>query len=638
MPTCSQAKIITNLESDIHKRFFRLAAKECDSNNNFLNGEAYLAAQATDSTECFYSIGNKVNHIEYIDLKNANQFCSDYCKSNSTLLLNNNNNINTTKSSSNQLPKQVNYYSQSYYNQFVNQSRKQKSFIEYVNNSRSAKTALAANRINSRRISVDEMPVSNNFEQQVSNKTPIIFGDFVAKRDTVPINFLYNSPFRNHRNNVTLNQAKINSLRSSLNIKTSSGGSDGEDGEEASSGISETNSSEKTSEKSSSSSPVNVIKLNPFNKINAPRKNVDHTHSKAKRNILEELRQIRQQVNEVNKTNQANTINIAQNSLDIKDASTRKLSGLLAQFPKLALENDSTENESNNSDNLNYINFDQLNSDANHYLKKLSLNQAKRLLALASIRPSKTFHKTMTEEEIEVLKKYYELIKPKVNSHNSNQLENDKYTEPYSPIVYDTSKVKFTSLQVLKQFLEKHKKDIDSNVYKVEYENNGFVLKNQLDENQSIKFPTEVNDTMFALTVTNSDKETAKLGEANLYRIINWNDTVVPATTNTKLSSNTLSSNATNSTQYIIKSAKTNNSKSIKLVEEITANKNFTNNLNERVSFDLNDNSSQQFSLPSLNKQEEFSFDYIKNLSGLVGSIVQPKLQKQLVYNGIDLR
>ena len=41
-----------------------------------------------------------------------------------------------------------------------------------------------------------------------------------------------------------------------------------------------------------------------------------------------------------------------------------------------------------------------------------SLN-AKRLLALASIRPSATFHKQMTPDEILILKKYYEILKPK---------------------------------------------------------------------------------------------------------------------------------------------------------------------------------------------------------------------------------
>ena len=107
MPTCSQAKIITNLESDIHKRFIKLSSKDCDSNNIFHNYETTY----NDSNECFYSIGNKVNNIETNDPKfneQKNQFCSDYCKSNSTL----------TKSVNNQ-PK-VNYYTQNYYNQFFN--------------------------------------------------------------------------------------------------------------------------------------------------------------------------------------------------------------------------------------------------------------------------------------------------------------------------------------------------------------------------------------------------------------------------------------------------------------------------------------------------------------------------------------
>lgn len=630
MPTCSQAKIITNLESDIHKRFIKLSSKDCDSNNIFHNYETTY----NDSNECFYSIGNKVNNIETNDPKfneQKNQFCSDYCKSNSTL----------TKSVNNQ-PK-VNYYTQNYYNQFINQ-RKQKSFIDYIvpNNKATPQqqtSAKQSSRLKSRRISVDELPVGYNFESQVANKIPILFNDFVAKKDSVPINFLYNSPFRSHKNSITVNQAKINSLRSSLNIKASSG-SDGEDGEEISSGISESNNSEKTSEKSSSSSPVNVVKLSPFNKV-APKRSVDNGVMKQyqKRNIIEELKQLKNQQNETN----SNLMNVASNNLDSKDVSHRKLSGLLSQLPKLALEsNESTENDSN-SENLNNVNFENLNtdsSDPSSYLKRLSLNQAKRLLALASIRPSKTFHKTMTEEEIEVLKKYYELIKPKVNTNLTNHLDTDKYSEPYAPIVYDTAKVKFTSLHLLKNFLEKYKKDIDLNVYKIEYEN-GFTLKNQFDDS-SIKFPSEINDAMFALSVNSSDKDAAKLGEANLYRIVNWNDTTAVSTAKHVPTS---ASNVANSTKNKLKLSSIDESNTTE--KNIDSYYNINPSDNKLQPIDSNECSSisnfSSLTLPSLAKpslpqSSTISFDFIKNLSSLVTSVIQPKLQKQLVYNGVDLR
>lgn len=140
MPTCSQAKIITNLESDIHKRFFKLSN---DSSQNFQQqcGDPFLN---NESNECFYSIANKVNQVECIELhtnnttnhpshpnhnnnsitytsnnkshnQNQNQFYTEYCKSNSTL----------TKSA-NQPSRSTSYYTQNYLNQFVNQQRKQK--------------------------------------------------------------------------------------------------------------------------------------------------------------------------------------------------------------------------------------------------------------------------------------------------------------------------------------------------------------------------------------------------------------------------------------------------------------------------------------------------------------------------------
>ena len=178
----------------------------------------------------------------------------------------------------------------------------------------------------------------------------------------------------------------------------------------------------------------------------------------------------------------------------------------------------------------------QNNSDQNIDLKvtelgrKLSLEQAKRLLAIASIRPSKTFHKSMSEEEMEILKKYYDLIKPKASANLSNQGQNEA-SEPfvyYPPITYQSAKVSLTSLKNLKTFIDTYKKEIDSGRYKIDYDMvndpKGFVLKDQSDQSV-IKFPEEINDSFFALAITNGDKDNKTMSEANLYRIVNWNDT-----------------------------------------------------------------------------------------------------------------
>jgi len=718
MPTCSQAKIITNLESDIHKRLFKLSN---DSSQNFQQHcDPFFN---NESNQCFYSIANKVNQVECIELhtnnttnqpsqnhnsKPHNQFYAEYCKSTSTL----------TKSA-NQHNRSTSYYTQNYYNQFVNQQRKQKTFIDYQipqakanyynqqyhlqqhQYSYSAKLSLS-NRLKSRRISVDELPVSHNFEAHLVNKIPILFGDFVAKKESVPINFLYNSPFRNQRHLMTVNQARINSLRTSLNLKASSG-SDGDDGEEASSGISESNTSDKNnseksvSEKSSSSSPVNIIKLNPFSKL-VPRKSVDLSITKQcdKQNILDEIKQNykpTQQVisNQNEPSSVAKIFNIASNNLDVRDATHRKLNDLLSKFPKLVLS-DWNENESIWDHQLNYVNLTQSEQaaasssdnsvDPNAYLKRLSLQQAKRLLALASIRPSKTFHKSMSEEEIEVLKKYYDLIKPKVNTNlNANNFDSEKYSEQYLPIVYDTAKVKFASLQLLKDFLEKYKKDIENNVYKIEYEN-GFLLKSQQDNTVIIKFPSEINDAMFALTITASDKETNRLGEANLYRIINWNDTSsMPIASNTKhvcTSAATVAANYTSKEKSKLvklssineKNSSDNKSNIVYSNSSINNSSNTNNSYNNIGSenssgkshlIETNNNSVTNLvssqTLPTLQPKQEsllqtsnnshfsshsstqmLTFDFIKNLSSLVSSVVNPKLQKQLEYSGVDIR
>lgn len=162
---------------------------------------------------------------------------------------------------------------------------------------------------------------------------------------------------------------------------------------------------------------------------------------------------------------------------------------------------------------------------------------AKRLLALASIRPSVTFHKTMTAEEILVLKKYYEILKPKIPHHVDEVKE---VGQPHPTLMYDTAKIKFGNLQNLKNFLETHKKAIECGDELIEYDVNnegapsGFVLRNAHDNESVTKFPSEINDAFFAFTCINetADKIETKLGEANLFRVLNWNDTAALCSTN----------------------------------------------------------------------------------------------------------
>jgi hypothetical protein len=294
------------------------------------------------------------------------------------------------------------------------------------------------------------------------------------------------------------------------------------------------------------------------------------------------------------------------------------------------------------------INEDNLNME-----RRISINQAKRLLALASIRPSKTFHKTMTQEEIEVLRKYYDIIKPKVSltasssnvngglSHQTNQqseLEKEYASQP--PIVYDTTKVNLLSLHNLKHFIETYKKDIESGMYTIDYDSlsdpKGFVLKPNQHMNSTlntIKFPNELNDTFFALAVVTGasssqsssspigsaslssiEKESSiRLGEANLYRIVNWNDTTISSLSHhqTKLSPiKRKMSNGSNNDE------KHQNTKSL-------------------FSSASSSNYSQSIGSPT---SSTLSFEYIKSLSSLVNSILEPKLLNKLNYTGVDIR
>lgn len=114
----------------------------------------------------------------------------------------------------------------------------------------------------------------------------------------------------------------------------------------------------------------------------------------ARRNSLVGLNNIINNLNTVYSLN-SNTANNA-NTVNNNNVQNRLMS-VPNYFPKLSLDPDSG---ANNDDVFNSNNNNDLSPSSSS--RKITLDQAKRLLALASIRPSKTFHKSMTDEEIEV--------------------------------------------------------------------------------------------------------------------------------------------------------------------------------------------------------------------------------------------
>lgn len=255
--------------------------------------------------------------------------------------------------------------------------------------------------------------------------------------------------------------------------------------------------------------------------------------------------------------------------------------------------------------------------------RKISIDQAKRLLALASIRPSKTFHKSMTDEEIEILKKYYELIKPKVSVSNqgaNSDPDRERY-ENSPPVVYNTARVNSLTLVNLKNFLDQYKKDLDSGTFSLEFDqtseesvkqgtNGHFVLKNA-SSNSIIRFPDDLNDALVAFAITTADKESRTLGEANLFRIVNWNDASVRPSGNSKTTTNQRKQEATGT------------------IEDCLTTSNVLHNIFQPTT-QLPSNSTSPNS-------STLSFEYIKNLSNLISSILEPKLAKQLSYTGVDI-
>ena len=256
MPTCSQAKILTNLEGDINKRFFKFSnASEASvkQNNNINHTNQFLpqmnqnhhqpqlinydydfdtsnqevevtriSCLKQDSTSSY----NK-SHLYQPKSANQNRYCNKFLR-------------NFSMAEQRRLGSKRNSFDES--------SASNNEYIQYS----------MANTVSNPQYNYAAVQTTSNPNQQpILHKIPIIFGDLNPKRDSVPINFLYNSPLRtNHR--YSINQLKINSLRTSLKMNV---GSDGEEVEDVSSNGGGSNSS-------GSNSFRNTATQQPINKTN----------------------------------------------------------------------------------------------------------------------------------------------------------------------------------------------------------------------------------------------------------------------------------------------------------------------------------------------------------------------------------
>ena len=629
MPTCSQAKIITNLESDIHKRLFELTNLNINNNhsntnninnnnnNNNSNSSGVSSSNGDESPNNFY-LENQTNTNQRHQQDQTSSIQSKFYINNS------NNRLNSLKYNqdyaNNSRRNQLFYYPSSNLLDI-----RKKTIYELV---KPLQQQQQPNVSKSRRQSLntessDMQSTCCEMPPLVSHEKKVNFNSNIDRKESVPVNFLYNSSLR--VNNSKYSIGKTNLTKSKLNRIERS------DGEED-----EVGSSDMNSEKSNLSLPEIVDDKSKLKNNEKTSKN-DFTqyvllHDRSKRNSID------------------STDTAMEGAKKFNSYSNHNLSSYFSNFPKLALEVEAIEQYSNSIANMqqatinNQNDINLLNSDIDMgYLysdslinnqKKFSVNQAKRLLALASIRPSKTFHKTMTDEEVLILKKYYEEIKPKPSNGNNNnsqngmtqyEIEKSKY-ETFPPIVYDTAKVDFSSLNKLKNFITLHKKEIEEGIYCIDYdmtaEPKGFVLRDVKNNENVIKFPNELNDSFLALAAANSpDKESQLMNEANLFRIVNWNDTIVAG-----------SSNLNDIHQLSSTKNKSSKSKLSKISSNADLN---TNNI-------LLSSSSSTSSSSNLNRSTSpsstLSFEYIKNLSNLVSSILEPKLLKQLTYTGVDVR
>ena len=202
-------------------------------------------------------------------------------------------------------------------------------------------------------------------------------------------------------------------------------------------------------------------------------------------------------------------------------------------------------------------------------------------------------------------------------SNQSGGAQNDPDRERYensTPVVYNTSRVNSLTLFNLKSFLEQYRKNSD--VLSLEFDETSeeslkqgntsgrFVLRNSA-LNTVIPFPDDLNDALIAFAVTVADKEARTLGEANLFRIVNWNDVSL---TNSRPSGNSMKS-----------------LRKQEAIEDCLTTSNAFHNMFQTIT-----------QIPS-DSTSTLSFEYIKSLSNLISSILEPKLTKQLSYTSVDI-
>ena len=238
-------------------------------------------------------------------------------------------------------------------------------------------------------------------------------------------------------------------------------------------------------------------------------------------------------------------------------------------------------------------------------------------------------------------------MKPKASNGSTSSsaaeaAEREKYQNS-PPVVYNTAKINSLTLINLKNLLEQYKKELDSGVYSLEFDQTSeesmregttgrFVLKrtpspptttsSPTDSTADmIRFPDDLNDALVAFAVNTGDRESRTLGEANLFRIINWNDTstVTAATNQVKSGATAAKRDKLTSTSDEPKST---NAKSATSSQTTAA-----------VNLQSNSSSSSSTSPNS----STLSFEYIRNLSSLINSILEPKIVKQLTYTGVDV-
>lgn len=236
--------------------------------------------------------------------------------------------------------------------------------------------------------------------------------------------------------------------------------------------------------------------------------------------------------------------------------------------------------------------------------KKHSVINAKRLLAIASIRPSKTFHKEITPEESNLLKKYYEILRPRFRRSSNSDIESN--TQPVLmqtkadsqvPILFESSKLNVESMRSLEVFLSEHKEAISSGKFVIEFDTSGFhncfVLKNK-ENNSVVRLPENTHDTFVALAMSRNSKKNSNLSEEQILKSINWNDS--SAVFNSKTNANS-------------KPPKYQSGKILSL------------------------RSNDRFSCSS----SSITLDSIRSLSSIVSSIVEPNLLTRMVENTVDL-